>query len=284
MSPEKPTPAKPRRPAGRSADRSGPGPLGGLTVLNTRAAAHAGTLTKQLEALGARVLERPMLAFAPPASWQPFDARLAALRPGDWIAFTSANGVRHFMARLRELGREPTVAESVRVAAVGNATAAVLAAEGIPVALVPEHFQGEALLAAFTAQLRPGDRVWLPQAEQARDVLAQGLRAAGIAVEVTPVYRTVMPAGGLGPALEVLEAGRLDWILFTSPSTVRHFLAMLPAGRGDLMRQHQPRIACLGAITAAAARAQGLTVTVVPERQDQAGLLDALVHHMQTRG
>lgn len=255
-------------------------PLRGLTVLNPREAGSAGGLTARLEALGARVIERPLLAFAPPLSWEPFDRRLAALAPRDWVAFTSATAVRHALDRVRVLDHGIERLAAARIAAVGAATARALREAGLPVALVPEHFQGEGLLAALLEHLRPGDRLWLPRAEQAREVLVEGLRAAGVAVEVTAVYRTVPPEGGLGPALEALEQGRLDWVLFTSSSTLTHFLRLLPdrARPGRLPRW--PRIACLGRVVAEAARRAGLDVAVVPERQDLDGLLDALVAYV----
>ena len=49
-----------------------PGALSGLRFLNTREASSAPELTTRLKALGADVLECPMLAFTPPASWEPF--------------------------------------------------------------------------------------------------------------------------------------------------------------------------------------------------------------------
>jgi len=255
-------------------------PFAGLTFLNTREANAAEALTAELTARGARVIACPTIAFAPPASWGPFDARLAELAPGDWLAFTSATAVSAFANRLRELGPRVALPDGVCVAAVGTATAQAVTDAGLPVHLVPEQFQGEGLLAALTARLAPGARVWLPRAEAARETLVEGLRAAGIGVDVTPVYRTVAPERLPREALAALAAGEVDWLLFTSPSTVRNFLALLPGSRADLLAPGRPRVACLGAVTAQAAEAAGLTVSVVPERQDLPGLLAALEAHL----
>lgn len=269
-------------PQAAEADR---GSLDGLTILNTREAGAAQELTARLQAQGATVVERPMLAFAPPESWAPFDTRLKDLQPGDWVAFTSATAVRFTMERLAALGVPAGVLASAHLAAVGAATAAAMEARGLPAELVPENFQAEALLAALLERLPAGGRVWLPRAEEAREGLAEGLTGADREVEVTPVYRTVMPMEGLGEVREMLESGCLDWIVFTSSSTVRHLARMLsesgakPAAK--TIAATGAKIACLGNVTAETAMQHGLAVSVLPGRQDLEGLVAALVAHVR---
>jgi uroporphyrinogen III methyltransferase/synthase len=275
-----------RRGPPEPAGPDGAQPLRGLTFLNPRAADDAADLTQALTRLGAEVIEQPTIAFAPPESWQPFDARLRELSSRDWIVFTSATAVRFVRTRLGDLGRAPRDLATARIAAVGVATAAALEAEGLPVAAVPETFQAEGLLEALLPRLRPGDRLWLPRAEQGRETLPAGLRRAGYEVAVTPVYRTVMPAGGLGAALDALRLGRLDWLVFTSPSTVGNFVCMLPPdvqppalGTGA----RAPRVACLGEVTASRARELGFRIAALPSRQDLPGLVAAIVKAVQPR-
>ncbi len=264
-------------------------PLQGLRFLNPREAGQAAELTKALAALGATVLEQPMLAFEPPASWEPFDSRLRRLEPGDWVAFASATAVRFTLSRLEQLGQPPAVLARANLAAVGDGTAAALAAAGLTAALVPEVFQGEGLLAAMIAKLPAGARVWLPRAEGGREMLAEGLERAGFQVEATPVYRTVTPPGGAGALPRLIAEGGLDWIVFTSPSTVHHLIELIPPEvaeklRGAGLRGAGPRVACIGGITAEAARGHGLAVAVVPPRQDLSGLVAAIAEFVAAEG
>jgi uroporphyrinogen III methyltransferase/synthase len=163
----------------------------------------------------------------------------------------------------------------MRIAVVGAGTAEALAGHGLRPALVPERFQAEGLLAALVPLLKPGEAVWHPRAEEARPVMEEGLSAAGAALAITPAYRAIAPPEGLGPVPEALRREAIGWICFTSASTVRHFLAMLPAD-ARVAALKGPRIACLGAITAQAAREAGFAVAVVPERQDIPGLVEAI--------
>jgi uroporphyrinogen-III synthase len=285
-------PGEPRQPSGsHSAASLAETPLAGLTFLNPRAAEDAAALTAPLVRLGGTVLERPMLAYDQPQSWDAFDQRLGELSARDWIAFTSATAVRFTIYRLQSLGLTVACLTPARLAAVGEGTARALASCNLKVDLVPppEEFQAEGLLRALLQRLRAGERVWLPRAEQGREALAEGLLAAGIAVQPTPAYRTIVPPGGLGPALDLLRAGRVDWLIFTSSSSVRHFMAMVSdaglAWAGSAPEGlTQPRVACLGRITAQTAADQGLAVHVVPRRQDLPGLISAIVDAVAGRG
>ncbi|MCZ6749173.1 MAG: uroporphyrinogen-III synthase [SAR324 cluster bacterium] len=262
-------------------------PLLGLTFFNTREASAAPALTAVLEGLGATVIPCPTLAFVPPQSWTPFDRETERLQPGQWIVFTSATAVSFVAERLEALGRSGPAPggalggvlagalAGANIAAVGPATAEALERHGWPCALMPERYLAEGLLEALLPKLKRGDRVWQPRAEDARPVLEAGLAAAGIELAVTPVYRTAAPQALPDPALEALRRGTVDWIVFTSGSTAGNFVKLLPA---DIPPQAggRPRIACLGEVTAASAREQGLTVAVVPERQELEGLAEAI--------
>ena len=251
-------------------------PLHGLTLWNTRAASAAPALSERPERLGGRVIAQPTIAFSPPESWESFDAALARLTPETWIVFTSATAVDFACGRVAQIGRGLSPWADNPIAAVGEGTAAALERHGLTAALVPKRFQQEGLLEALAPRLGEKARVWLPQAERTRPLLREGLRAGGATVTATPVYRTVIPPGGLGSALEALLAGQVDWVLFTSSSTVDHLFRMLPGPSAEEALRLGPRIACLGEITAESARGHGLRVAVVPQKQSLDGLVAAL--------
>jgi uroporphyrinogen III methyltransferase/synthase len=261
-----------------------PIPLKGLTFLNTRDARSAPALSDMLQEQGGRVVECPTIEIAPPSSWREFDARTAQITQDDWIVFTSQNAVRATLERLWELNQPPGILNRGRVATIGQGTSAALEREKIAVAYVPPLAQQEALLEGLLARLKRGDKVWMPRAQDARELLVDGLRAAGYPVSITPVYRTTTPRAGLTPAREDLLAGRVDWILFTSTSTVAHFFELLDADLRARLDSRWPQVACIGAVTADTAREHGLAVSVVPSRQDLPGLVAALVEHVARGG
>ena len=184
----------------------------------------------------------------------------------DWIVVTSPNGAYRVVDALR--GRP----FPGRIAVVGAKTAEPFLNIGYAVDLVPAKALAEQLLAEFPAPTNgvAGSRVLLARAEMARDVLPDGLRAAGWAVDVVVAYRNVAP--DVDP--EVLVAASMaDLVTFTSESTVHrhHGLFAGPAG----LSVAPVDAACIGPITAAAARSAGHRV-VEADAHSVAGLVDAI--------
>jgi uroporphyrinogen-III synthase len=254
-----------------------PGALKDLTVLVTRPKGQASDLVAALRAEGAEAIELPAIAIEPPDS---FDALDAAVE-GDaynWAIFTSANGVDAFFDRLAALQRGSEWFEDVQTAAIGPATARSLRAHGVAVDLVPDEYVAEALLACLSdAVPLAGQRILLPRADIARDVLVQGLRDAGAIVDAVDAYRTVQLPTSPGLA-ERLRSGQVDAVTFTSPSTVRAFLSML-GSEADVLRQ--TKVACIGPVTATAARQADVDVDIVAARYTVAGLVEALRAYYQ---
>jgi uroporphyrinogen III methyltransferase/synthase len=241
-------------------------PLFGRRIIVTRAREQASGLVERLHELGAATVELPVIEIGEPADGGAA-LREAARQVGDydWVAFTSANAVVRFFAALAEVGSDTRALGGCRVAAIGPGTADALAAAGLRADLVPERFVAESLLDAFPAG--PG-RVLLPRAAVARDALPAGLAERGWSVDVVEAYRTVVGR----PAPEALAgAATAHAVTFTSSSTVTNYLAVA----ADL--PVPPVVACIGPITAATARAAGLTVDVVAAEHTIEGLVAALV-------
>ena len=180
----------------------------------------------------------------------------------DWVVVTSTNGAERAVAAAG--GRAAALA--LRWAVVGPGTADALAALGIHAALVPDRFVAEGLVEAFPDPPDGGGRVLLAQAEAARPVLADGLRARGWEVTTVVAYRTV----AVTPPPELLRAAAAaDAIAFTSGSTVDGYVRA--AGRGAV----PPVVVAIGPVTSAAVVAHGLTVAAEADPHSLAGLVDA---------
>ena len=117
-------------------------PLAGRRVLVTRAAHQAGKLSEGLRALGAEPVEVPVLEIQPPASYDPLDAAVRQFHLYDWVIFTSANAVRVLAERARVAGTDLRKDISIKVAAVGEATAAAARDAGFEITFVPVILRG----------------------------------------------------------------------------------------------------------------------------------------------
>ncbi len=244
-------------------------PLFGRRVVVTRTRTQASSLVARLCDLGAAPVEIPAIEIVDP------DDGGAALADAverlgiyDWVVLTSPNGAERFLAELydaRDLG-------GIGIAAIGPGTAATVAAANLVADLVPERYVAEGLLDAFPDPPEGGGRVLVARAAEARDVLPDGLRAAGWEVDVVQVYRTV--------AAEITDdhrqqVGSADVVTFTSSSTVARFVEAFGTDAVP------PVVACIGPITAETARDHGLDVAVVADVHSIDGLVDALVAHFR---
>jgi uroporphyrinogen-III synthase len=249
--------------------------------LVTRAEGRADTLAARLRALGAEPLLRPTIAYGPPPDPAALAEALARLEAGvyEWLLLTSVTAVEAVAHGLgpsaNQLGRRV----SLRIGAVGPATAAACAELlGAEAAVVPERFLAQELAQALGDAA--GRRVLLPNAAIARPELEQQLRAGGALVERVAAYST-LPAPGSAELGALLAEGRLDALLFTSGSTARGFAAQI--GPTSMTAARSLIIACIGPSTAAACNELGLTPSVIAELQTEVGLVDALVRYVAAR-
>ena len=241
---------------------AGRGPLAGRTVVVTRARAQASDLRGALEALGARVIEMPVIRIQPTTASPQVSAAMAAMGQHDIVVLTSPNGVD-----ARHLRPDQTFV------AIGPATADALLGIGIRADVVPERFVGEAVLEALAGTPVEGRRVLIARARHARPVIADGLRARGAIVDDVPLYETVAVRPPDGVVQAALDA---DIITFTSSSTVTNTLDVLDPGQRARLAAG-PVVASIGPITSQTARDAGLEVAVEAGTSDIPGLIEAVI-------
>ena len=254
-------------------------PLFGKGIVVTRPEEQAGEFARLLAAEGAEAILFPTIRIAPPVKRGDMDRALAGLDGYDWIVFTSANGVKHFFARLRDRGGDIRDLKGIRICTIGPATAAAVEGMGIRVDLVPDEYISEGVVRAFRNVNLQGKRVLLPRAAEARDVIPEGLAKMGAEVDVVTAYRTVRSKSRKEELQARLDAGKVDAVTFTSPSTVVNFKKIM----GDEPLPEKVRIACIGPVTAAAAKKQGFTVDVYQETFTIPGMVEALVAYYTSK-
>jgi uroporphyrinogen III methyltransferase/synthase len=239
-------------------------PLAGRRVLVTRAVDDARETVERLEAMGAEAVVAPVIeirALTGPADERAMKDAIAALSTYDWVAFTSANGVDRFVRALSSAGKDARAFGPARIAALGPGTAGALERHSLLPDRIASEQHGEGLAAALLRDARPGQRVLLPRARVARDVLPDALRAAGVDVHVLPIYETVAATReSFRPVADAFLAGSIDAVTLASSSAARHLVALL--GDDAIRLLSAVIVASIGPITTETATSLGVRVDV----------------------
>ena len=251
-------------------------PLFGKGVVITRPEKQADDLAQLLTREGAHPLSFPTIKIVPPPNWRDLDAAIKNLEDYDWLIFTSANGVAFFFERLFAKNKDIRDLKGIKICCIGPATAQQVQSKGIMVDLVPKKFISEGILESFSGIDLRGKKILIARAAKARDVLPAGLKKSGAKVDVVTAYETVNSGKKKNELETLFKENQVDVITFTSSSTVNNFVKIM--GRKFSLPK-DIKIACIGPVTAAAAKKAGLPVDIHQEEYTMKGLVGALIDY-----
>jgi uroporphyrinogen-III synthase len=237
-------------------------------VLVARAAEQSRELVDALSRVALEPVVVPAIAVESDPAGGPLDAAVASIGRYQWVVVTSVNGARAVAAAL-----ERTAADATRPtwAAIGDATANVLARAGIRVQFRPTR--SDAATIAEELPIDDGDAVLLVRGNLADADLPRVLRERGAVVDDVVAYRTILaPKGSRQLLRDAMAAGPIDALVLTSGSTADGLVA-LAADEGFDVRAI-PAV-CIGPETARAATAAGFRVAAMSPSRDVAALARA---------
>jgi uroporphyrinogen III methyltransferase/synthase len=243
--------------------------LFGKTVLVTRPADQADALRATLEELGAQVLVQPVIAISPAADRAALVATIERTGQFDWLVFSSANGVRHFLDALLEVADVRRLGKA-QLAAVGPGTVEALAEYRLTADLVPEEHRAEGLADAL-ADCVSGRRVLLVRGSRGRDVLAERLSAAGAEVEQIVAYESADVSAADAEIRIAVDSGRIDWVTVTSSAIARSVVRLF----GDSLRRC--RLASISPLTTGTLGELGFRVAAEASPHSMSALVQAII-------
>ena len=252
-------------------------PLFGWRVLVPRTKEQAPALSQRLRAYGAVPEEVPTISVEPPRNPLQMDKAVRGLVEGrcEWIAFTSANAVKAVKEKFDEYGLDARAFSGLKIAAVGDKTAATLLEWGLRPDLVPDADNQSAaglleVWPEYDEAIDPINRVFLPRADIATENLVAGLIDLGWECDDVTAYRTVRAAPPPAPTRDAIKTGKFDAVVFTSSSTVRNLVGIAGKPHASTI------IACIGPATAKTAEEHGLRVDVMAATPSVEALTGAL--------
>lgn len=252
-------------------------PLSGRRVAVTRAREQSPELAAKLTALGAEVIELPLITVSKHIDKQVLHDVLSELGGYDWIVFTSANGVRYFFEEFYRIYDDVRALGLLRFAAVGDTTAKAIVEHHIRVECQPKVATAEALAEALieTGSLDSA-KLLVVTGNLNRDVLVEKLEAERAIVDCLQVYQTEKTDLAKEPAAADFRARGADAILFASSSAVQSFVDQAAALKlaADARR---PLAGSIGPQTTETMKKVGMPLDFEAKTPSLDALVDALV-------
>ena len=232
-------------------------------------------LREKLAAQGANVVEAAAIKTSPLELFEEDKRIINNTKEYQCIVFTSGEGVRYFFDALYKEGKDTRALGNSKVAAIGCATARELQKYGIVPDIIPVDYKAESAVEALEEELNAGDSVLLIQPKVARDVIPRCLRHRNMDVDILRLYETTQDTSQQEALVTALTEGNVDYITFTSSSTVTNTIQLL--GDDALKLLGKTKVACIGPITAATAMSAGLKPAIISDVYTTDGLVNAIV-------
>ncbi len=243
-------------------------PLFKKRILITRPAYQAEEFENLLKDLGAEIIRFPTIRLSPIKDSRRIREAIEGLGGFDCLIFTSANGVRIFFKNIKKKIHLSKIKDK-KICAIGPKTARELKRKGLNVSLMPKIFTQEGILEIFKKIRRGIKKILLINSKLSRPVLEKGLKKLGLEVDAVPIYETKIPGG-----MKKIKQ-RIDFITFTSPSTVRNFLRMQTK---DVLKRllKEAKVASIGPVTSKALRDLGIEVSIEAKEHTIEGLAKSI--------
>jgi uroporphyrinogen-III synthase len=258
--------------------------LSGRRIVITRPRESAALWRQQLEALGATVLELPLIQVRKDVDPDTLAEVLAEFGSYEWVIFTSVNGVKYFFEEFLRAHDDIRALGLARIAAVGEATAAAIRDLHLRVELQPKKASGEELAKELgDRESMDSAKVLVVTGNQNRETLVQILEDDRAIVDCLPVYRTEETDLARDPVAADFRAHGADAILFASPSSAQSFFDQAAALKlGNKARR--PLAGSIGPTTTATMKQLGLPVDFEAPEATLDALLQVLGGKLGARG
>ncbi|MER2114650.1 MAG: uroporphyrinogen-III synthase [Solibacillus isronensis] len=187
-----------------------------------------------------------------------------------WLIFTSQNAVKSFIDKC--IRHEQTIPGTLKIAAVGEKTAALLQEHGYEIHFMPTVYSADVFVKEFS--MEPGERALFVRGSMAKKTIHEGTGA-----EEWTVYETRPCRKYFSQLKQCLLTEKHPIVIFASPSTV------------DIYAEHivphvdwqNVKFASIGHVTTAALEKYGVQPMVQPKIYTMQAVIEQLILEEQTK-
>jgi uroporphyrinogen-III synthase len=254
-------------------------PLMNKKVLVPRGVGQANSFSQLVNNYGGIPIEIPLIAFRPIEKNHQVQTVLNQIHTYDWIVFTSNVTIETFFSfyKKEDLHSFP------KIAVIGKKTAEVLEERGYEAKFIPSAYVAEAFVDEFLTNVPSGSKVLIPKGNLAREYISSALIKKGVFAEEIVIYETYMPEGSRKKLAGMIAKDQLDILMFTSPSTVDHLMAVVKEYK---LEGHLKNciICSIGPVTKKKLREYGLTVHASPKEYTVKEMIKSTIEYLEIWG
>lgn len=248
-------------------------PLFGKSIVVTRSRKQASVLSDKLSELGAEVFEFPTIKIKHISLNKEFETFVDNHNQYSHLVFTSTNGVESFLQGLFDLNKDFRILANKKIICIGPATANEFTKRGIKPDFVPDTYVAESLVKYFESEICDG-KIAILRAAEARNTLPDSLQKMGKATDIISLYKTELTNTEDPELIELIKNKKIDFVTFTSSSTVKGFLKLISNSGIEL---ETIPAAAIGPITAETATSAGMTMKCIAKKFTIDGLIDEIL-------
>ena len=252
-------------------------PLFGKRIVITRNRAQSAGFGEELCAMGADVIELPLIHVKEAPDSEDVDAIFQGLGSYQWIVFTSVNGVKYFFAKFFKKFKDVRSFGGMKIACIGEATAREVHKFHLEVDHIPERATAKSLAESLVSRESLDNQMMLVvTGNRNRDDLVKVLETSMAIVDTCLVYQTELSELEENPVVEDFCEQGADAIVFASSSAVDGFIAQAKKLQLKTQAKH-PKIVSMGPMTTKYLRKKQMPVGQEAEQQNVSGIIAAVV-------
>lgn len=252
-------------------------PLFGKNIIITRSREQSSQMVEKITELGGNAIEFPTIKIVP-INEAACDEKVKCLTDYSHIIFTSINGVEIFFDSLVRCGKDARAFGNLHITAIGEGTKNALLARGLQADFVPDKYVGEELVSGLAPLLNKDSRVLIPRSKNARIYVVEELSKI-CPVDEIQSYETIREDHATVDPLEMLNNKEIDYITFTSSTTVQFFVEKIGAAHIDAI--NSAKAVSIGPQTSKKCLELGIDVDIEAETYTIQGMLDAILKDSQ---
>ena len=248
-------------------------PLFGKNVIVTRSRAQSSEMSEQIRELGGNPIEFPTIKIVP-INEKACDEKIRNIENYTHIIFTSINGVEVFFEGMKRCGKDARAFGNLHITVVGEGTRKVLSERGLEADFVPKKYVGEELVEGLIPFLDKKSKILLPRSKNARMYVAEELSKICTVDEIHS-YETIREDHEDIDIVDLLEQNKIDYITFTSSTTVQYFLEKV--GVSQLNAINRAKTISIGPQTSKKAVDLGIAVDMEAEEYTIPGIIETIL-------